>query len=63
MTIAALVVTYVIACLLTGLLGRERRMGYTGTVLLSLFITPLGMLLILALTGPSSKVEWRRRQK
>jgi hypothetical protein len=63
MTIAALVVIYVIACLLTGLLGRERRMGYAGTVLLSLFITPLGMLLILALTGPSSKVEWRRRQK
>ena len=62
MTIATFVLLYVIACLLTGPLGRQRRMGFTGTFLLSLLITPLGMMLLLLLTGPSSKVEWRRRE-
>jgi hypothetical protein len=56
-----LVMIYVIACLFTALFGRHRRMGYIGTFLLSLLITPVLMLLVLALTGPAPQIEWRRR--
>ncbi|HEY1365322.1 MAG TPA: hypothetical protein VGF60_23970 [Xanthobacteraceae bacterium] len=61
MGLALLIILYVVLCLLTGYLGRYRRMGYTGTVLLSLLITPVLMVLILALFGPSHRVEWRRK--
>ncbi len=63
MATAALVVAYVLLCFITGYFGRNRRMGYFGTVLLSLLITPLAMLIILMLFGPSSAVEWRDRRK
>ena len=63
MATAALVVAYVLLCFITGYFGRNRRMGYFGTVLLSLLITPLLMLIILMLFGPSSAVEWRDRRK
>jgi hypothetical protein len=56
-----LVTIYVIACLFTALFGRQRRMGYIGTFLISLLITPVLMLLVLALTGPAPQIEWRRR--
>jgi hypothetical protein len=36
-------------------------MGFIGTFLLTLVTTPLVMLPLLLLTGPSSSVEWRRR--
>jgi hypothetical protein len=61
MTIATLVTIYVLACLLTALFGRQRRMGAIGTFLMSLLITPVLMLLVLALTGPAPQIEWRRR--
>jgi hypothetical protein len=63
MLTAIFIIIYVIASLLTGLVGRNRRMGFVGTFLISLFITPLAMLLILGLTGPSSEIEWRRRRQ
>ena len=63
MAIAAIVVAYVLLCFITGYFGRNRRMGYFGTVLLSLLITPLLMLMILIFFGPSSAVEWRDRRK
>jgi len=63
MATAALVVVYVLLCFITGYFGRNRRMGYFGTVLLSLLITPLLMLMILVFFGPSSAVEWRDRRK
>ena len=54
---------YLLACLLVAQYGRDRRMGFIGTFIISLFITPVAMLIILALTGPSPDVEWRRRHE
>jgi hypothetical protein len=58
---AVAILAYVTVCLLTGFAGTHRRMGYWGTFLLALFITPLVMLPVLFITGPSRRVEWRRR--
>jgi hypothetical protein len=52
---------YLIFCLLIGLCGSQRRMGFTGTFLLSLAITPLLALLLLLITGPSRRAEMARR--
>jgi len=54
-------VIYIIFCILTGLCGSDRRMGFLGTFLLALATTPLVVLPILLLTGPSRRFEWRRR--
>lgn len=54
-------IIYIIFCVLTGLCGSDRRMGFLGTFLLALATTPLVVLPILLLTGPSRRVEWRRR--
>jgi uncharacterized Tic20 family protein len=50
MVIAIAVVLYLIFCLLAGLAGSQRRMGFIGTFLLSLVITPLLVLVLLILT-------------
>ncbi|MGA7490490.1 MAG: hypothetical protein WBW74_26510 [Xanthobacteraceae bacterium] len=50
---AIAVVLYVVFCLLTGFAGSHRRMGFFGTFLLSLVLTPVLVLLLLILTGPS----------
>jgi hypothetical protein len=55
------VIIYLVFCLLTGLAGSQRRIGFFGTFLISLFITPPIMLLLLIMTGPSRRVEWHRR--
>ena len=47
------VVLYVIFCLLAGLAGSQRRMGFFGTFFLSLVVTPLLVSLLLILTRPS----------
>ena len=52
---------YVAFCALTGLCGIDRRLGFFGTFLLALATTPLVVLPVLLLTGPSRRVEWRRR--
>ncbi len=54
-------VIYIAFCLLTGLCGIDRRMGFFGTFLLALVTTPLVVLPLLLLTGPNRRVEWRRR--
>jgi hypothetical protein len=54
-------VIYIIFCILTGLCGSDRRMGFLGTFLLALATTPLVVLPLLLLTGPSRRIEWRRR--
>lgn len=54
-------IVYIAFCLLTGLCGIERRMGFVGTFFLALVTTPLLVLPVLLLTGPSRRVEWRRR--
>jgi hypothetical protein len=50
---------YVVFCILTGLCGVNRRMGFFGTFVLALITTPLVVLPVLLLTGPSRRVEWR----
>jgi hypothetical protein len=50
MVMAIAVVLYLIFCLLAGLAGSQRRMGFIGTFLLSLVITPLLVLVLLILT-------------
>ena len=56
------ILAYILVCLLTGFTGSHRRMGFWGTFFLALFITPLVMLPLLFITGPSWRVEWRRRK-
>ncbi len=55
MSIAVFVFFYIAFCLLTGLHGVRRRMGFIGTFLLSLLVTPVVVLLVLLLTGPSRR--------
>jgi len=57
---AAAVLAYITVCLLTGFCGTYRRMGFWGTFVLSLLITPILVWPILFITGPSRRVEWRR---
>ena len=54
-------IVYIIFCVLTGLCGVNRRMGFLGTFVIALVTTPLVVLPVLLLTGPSRRVEWRRR--
>ena len=54
-------IVYMIFCLLTGLCGINRRTGFLGTFLIALVTTPLVVLPVLFLTGPSRRVEWRQR--
>jgi hypothetical protein len=54
-------IIYIILCVLTGLCGSHRRMGIFGTFLLAVIFTPVIMLPVLLLTGPSRRIEWRRR--
>ena len=58
---AAAVIIYVIFCLLTGLCGVQRRMGFLGTFIFALLVTPVVVLLVLLLTAPSRRFESQRR--
>jgi peptidoglycan/LPS O-acetylase OafA/YrhL len=53
MTLSIAIILYLVFCVLAGLCGSHRRMGFLGTFLLSLFLTPVLVLLLLILTGPS----------
>jgi len=53
-------IIYIILCLLTGFCGSQRRMGFFGTFILAIITTPLVVLPVLLLTGPSRRIEWRR---
>lgn len=57
---ASAIVVYLVFCVLAGLCGRYRRMGFFGTFLISLVVTPLVMLLLLILTAPLPRVEQDR---
>jgi len=59
----ALLIVYLIFSVLVGLCGSQRRMGFTGTFLLSLVITPVLALLVLLLTGPSRRVQLEHRPR
>ena len=51
---------YIVFCLLTGLCGIDRRMGFFGTFLLAIVTTPFVVLPLLLITGPSRRAEQRR---
>ncbi len=55
-------VVYIIFCILTGLCGSHRRLGFFGTFLVTIVLTPLLVLPVLLLTGPSRRVQWRMRE-
>ena len=57
----AVLVAYLMFCILVGLCGSQRRMGFTGTFLLSVVITPMIALLLILITGPSRRAELARR--
>ena len=57
----AVLAAYLVFAILVGLCGSQRRMGFTGTFLLSLVITPVIGLLVLLMTGPSRRAETARR--
>ena len=59
----AILIVYLMFCILVGLCGSQRRMGFTGTFLLSLVVTPVLALLILLVTGPSRRVQLERRPR
>ena len=59
----ALLIVYLIFSVLVGLCGSQRRMGFTGTFLLSLVITPVLALLLLLVTGPSRRAQLERRPR
>jgi hypothetical protein len=54
---AAIAILYVAFCILTGLCGSQRRIGFFGTFILSVIITPVVMLFVLVMTAPSRRVE------
>jgi hypothetical protein len=54
---------YLAFCVLTAVCGSQRRMGFLGTLVLAVVLTPLLVLPVLLLTGPSYKVEWHRRPR
>jgi hypothetical protein len=55
--ISLAVIAYIAACLLTGLYARRRRIGFIGGTLLSFFLTPLLVLIVLFFTAPSDTPE------
>jgi peptidoglycan/LPS O-acetylase OafA/YrhL len=55
-------VFYIILCLLTGLCGTYSRMGFVGTFLLALLLTPFAPLLVLGMTSRSRQRELQRRE-
>ena len=57
MTQTLAVIIYLIFCLLAGFCGIHRRMGFFGTFLISLVITPVLVLFVLILTAPSPRAE------
>jgi ABC-type multidrug transport system permease subunit len=59
----ALLIAYLIFSVLVGLCGSQRRMGFTGTFLLSLVITPVLALVLLLITGPSRRMQLERRPR
>jgi hypothetical protein len=54
-------IVYIALCVVTGFCGSHRRMGIFGTFVLAVVLTPLIMLPVLLITGPSRRIEWRRR--
>lgn len=60
---AIAIIVYILFCILVGICGTQRRMGFTGTFILSFFITPLVVLIVLLLTGPSHRLDKQRQSQ
>ena len=54
-------VIYLLLCIVVGLAGRRRRIGFTGFVLLALFLTPVLPLLYLLFTQKNSSSGRQRK--
>lgn len=54
---AAIVIFYLVFCVLTGLCALHRRIGFFGAFFASLIVTPLVTLTILMVTAPSQRAE------
>jgi hypothetical protein len=52
---------YLVLCVIAAVFGRRRAMGFFGTLLFSLMLTPLVVLAVLLLTAPARKVVISRR--
>ena len=50
----------IIVYVLTGPCGNQRRIGFIGTFIRAIVTTPLVVLPVLLLTGPSPRIGWRR---
>lgn len=46
---------YVAFCVLTAMYGFDRRMGFIGTFLISIVLTPVAVLAVLLLTAPKHR--------
>ena len=55
-------ILYVVFSILVGLCGSQRRMGFVGTFIVSLLLTPILVLIVLLLTGPAQRAIVHRRQ-
>jgi len=61
MTYSFAIILYVVFCILVGVCGSQRRMGFLGTFIVSLLFTPVIVLIVLLLTGPSQRIALPRR--
>ncbi len=48
----SLVALYLLGCLLVGFVGRDRQIGFPGFFVLSLFLTPIVMIIVYWLGAP-----------
>lgn len=48
---------YFLFCVLVGLVGSQRRLGFFGTFLVSLFVTPIIVMLVLIFTAPTRETQ------
>lgn len=55
-------ILYVVFSILVSLCGSQRRMGFIGTFIMSLLLTPILVLIVLLLTGPAQRAIVHRRQ-
>ena len=60
---AVIVLLYLIACILCGLIGRNTAFGFLGHFILSLFVTPVGDFLIQLVARPSREIRQRLQEK
>ena len=52
-----LVIAYLVFSVLVGLCGTQRKLGFFGTFILSILVTPVVALIVLMLTAPKRAFE------